>query len=294
VGPFKTAPGGYKHILVAVDKFTKWIEVRAVTTVMSKEVAKFIEYITHRFGVPNKIVTDLGKAFTGLDFWDFCQDNLFDGYYSSGGPPAVQQPGRASKRHGASSRQRPHLRRRLTICDKVAHGAASRHLGSPNPSQLSHGILPVLPGIRIRGGPPNRVTFDAPCIQHYEEGTAKETRKVDLDSIEEHCVAALMRHTQYEQQLRRYHDRNVRESSFNMGDLVLHRIKSISGMHKLSAPWEGSFIVMEVVSTSTYRLQWADSQGVPNVWTLNSYVAYILRRFVPKKSYVLSSLVISI
>jgi hypothetical protein len=27
VGPFCTAPGGYKHILVAVDKFTKWIEV---------------------------------------------------------------------------------------------------------------------------------------------------------------------------------------------------------------------------------------------------------------------------
>jgi hypothetical protein len=50
VGPFKTAPGGYKHILVAVDKFTKWIEVRAVATVMSKEAVKFIEDITHRFG----------------------------------------------------------------------------------------------------------------------------------------------------------------------------------------------------------------------------------------------------
>jgi hypothetical protein len=27
VGPFRTTPGGYKHILVAVAKFTKWIEV---------------------------------------------------------------------------------------------------------------------------------------------------------------------------------------------------------------------------------------------------------------------------
>jgi hypothetical protein len=68
MGPFKTALSGYKHILVAVDKFTKWIEVRAVATVTSKEVAKFIEDITHRFGVPNRIVTDLGKAFTGSDF----------------------------------------------------------------------------------------------------------------------------------------------------------------------------------------------------------------------------------
>jgi hypothetical protein len=58
---------------------------------------------------------------------------------------------------------------------------------------------------------PTDIVFGALRIQHYEEGTAEETRKVDLDSIEEHHVAALMRHTRYEQQLRRYHDRNVWE-----------------------------------------------------------------------------------
>jgi ribonuclease HI len=68
VGPFRTAPGGYKHILVAVDKFTKWIEVLPIAKVTSEEVAKFIRDITHRFGVPNRIITDLGKAFTGSDF----------------------------------------------------------------------------------------------------------------------------------------------------------------------------------------------------------------------------------
>jgi hypothetical protein len=39
-----------------------------------------------------------------------------------------------------------------------------------------------------------------------------------------------------------------------MGDLVLRRIQSTKGMHKLCTPWEGPFIVMEVVSPSTYRL----------------------------------------
>jgi hypothetical protein len=28
VGPLQKAPGGYKHLLVAIDKFSKWIEVR--------------------------------------------------------------------------------------------------------------------------------------------------------------------------------------------------------------------------------------------------------------------------
>jgi hypothetical protein len=83
-----------------------------------------------------------------------------------------------------------------------------------------------------------------------------------------------MQYTRHEQQLRRYHDRNVRERSFNVGDLVLRRIQTTKGMHKLSAPWEGLFIVMEVVSPTTYHLQWVDSQGVPNVWSVEH-----LRRF---------------
>ena len=28
VGPFKTGASGFMHLLVAVDKFTKWIEAR--------------------------------------------------------------------------------------------------------------------------------------------------------------------------------------------------------------------------------------------------------------------------
>jgi hypothetical protein len=61
-----------------------------------------------------------------------------------------------------------------------------------------------------------------------------------------------MWHMRHEQQLRRFHDRNVHERSFNVGDLVLHRIQDTKGMHKLSAPWEGPFIMMEVVGLVTY------------------------------------------
>jgi hypothetical protein len=72
IGPFRTAPGGNKHILVVVEKFTKWIEVRPVVKVTSEEAVKLNGDIKHRFGVPNRIITDLGKAFTGSVFWDFC------------------------------------------------------------------------------------------------------------------------------------------------------------------------------------------------------------------------------
>jgi hypothetical protein len=42
-----------------------------------------MEDITHHFGVPHRIVTDLGTAFTESDFWDFYQDSLINIYYSS-------------------------------------------------------------------------------------------------------------------------------------------------------------------------------------------------------------------
>jgi hypothetical protein len=82
VGPFQTALGGYRYILVVADKFTKWIEVRPVGKVTLEEAAKFMQDITHRIGVPNRIINDLGTTFTGSAFWNFCLDNMIDVYYS--------------------------------------------------------------------------------------------------------------------------------------------------------------------------------------------------------------------
>jgi hypothetical protein len=31
IGPFTSAPGGFTHVLVAIDKFTKWIEYKPIT-----------------------------------------------------------------------------------------------------------------------------------------------------------------------------------------------------------------------------------------------------------------------
>jgi hypothetical protein len=61
-------------------------------------------------------------------------------------------------------------------------------------------------------------------------------------------------------------------------------------MHKLFAPWEGPFIVTEVISPSAYRLQWGDGQGVPILGTWNIYDDSI-RRIVFNYSYVFLFLV---
>ena len=75
VGPLKKSPGGFTHLLVAVDKFTKWIEAKPITNIRSEEAVKFFLDIIYRFGVPNCIITDHGTNFTGKKFLDFS-----DGY----------------------------------------------------------------------------------------------------------------------------------------------------------------------------------------------------------------------
>jgi ribonuclease HI len=75
VGPLQKAPGGISHLLVAIDKFSKWIEVRPLTSIRSEQAVAFFTNIIHRFGVPNSIITDNGTQFTGKKFLDFCDDH---------------------------------------------------------------------------------------------------------------------------------------------------------------------------------------------------------------------------
>ena len=60
VGPLKKAPGGFTHLLVTIDKFTKWIEARPISMIKSEQAVLFFLDIIHRFGVPNPIITDNG------------------------------------------------------------------------------------------------------------------------------------------------------------------------------------------------------------------------------------------
>ena len=68
VGPLKRTPEGYTHLLVTVDKFTKWIEAQPISTIKSKQTMLFFLDIVHRFGVPNSIITNNDTQFTRKKF----------------------------------------------------------------------------------------------------------------------------------------------------------------------------------------------------------------------------------
>jgi hypothetical protein len=48
IGPLPTTPGGFNRILEAIDKFTKWIEVKPVTCPKAGIVLDFLDELVHR------------------------------------------------------------------------------------------------------------------------------------------------------------------------------------------------------------------------------------------------------
>ena len=58
------ASNGHKYIVVAIDYFSRWIEVESFGTLKAKQMAKFIERsLIYRYGVPHHIVTDNSVQF---------------------------------------------------------------------------------------------------------------------------------------------------------------------------------------------------------------------------------------
>jgi hypothetical protein len=83
VGPFKKAKGGFTHIFIAMDKFTKWIEVKPIASITVDKVMEFNKEIMYWFGMPNNIIIDNGTQFTTREFKDFCVDSGIKINYAS-------------------------------------------------------------------------------------------------------------------------------------------------------------------------------------------------------------------
>jgi hypothetical protein len=83
IGPLPNAPGGFNRVLVAIDKFTKWIEVKLVTCPKADRVLDFFDELVHHYGLPHRIITDLGSNFNNHQFWEDCENSGIDIRYVS-------------------------------------------------------------------------------------------------------------------------------------------------------------------------------------------------------------------
>jgi hypothetical protein len=246
----KSWPSGHVYMLVAVDKFTKWIEAAPVTTQDSTAAINFIKSIVFCFGVPHSIITDNRTNFTSKEFKNYCESMGIKLNFASIAHP--QTNGQVEKANGLICSG---IKKRLLApLEKAKHTWVDELLSvlwslrtTPNaanqetPFFLVHGAEVMLLV---------EITHEAPRISAYEEIASTEALQDDVDALDEARDIALSRSTQYQQNLQNYHSRRVRPRSFKVGDLVL-RLKQ-DGHSKLESTCLGPYVITKVIPGGAY------------------------------------------
>jgi ribonuclease HI/transposase InsO family protein len=276
VGPLQKAPGGFTHLLVAINKFSKWIEVRPLNSIRSEHAVAFFTNIIHRFGVPNSIITDIGTQFTSRKFLDFCEDHHIRVDWAAVAHPMTN--GQVERANGMILRGlKPRIYNDLNKFGRwwmkelpsmvwSLRTTLSRTTGFTL-FFLVYGVKAILPTDLEYGSPRTRV---------YDDRSNRTNREDSLDQLEEARDMALLHSARYQQSLRRYHARGIRSRDLQVGNLVLRLRQDARGRHKLTPPWEGPFIIAKILKPGTYKL--ANSQGevYSNAWNIRQ-----VRRFYP-------------
>jgi ribonuclease HI len=77
VGPLQKAPRGFSHLLVANDKFSKWIKVRPLTSIRSEQAVAFFTNIIHRFGSRSPSSPTTARSLLGRSSWTSARTTTF-------------------------------------------------------------------------------------------------------------------------------------------------------------------------------------------------------------------------
>lgn len=77
LGPFIKSKRGNTHVLAISDAFTKYLVVKPVRSTKTLPVIQALNEVSGYFGLPARVVTDRGTAFTSKQFIKYCRDNNF-------------------------------------------------------------------------------------------------------------------------------------------------------------------------------------------------------------------------
>jgi hypothetical protein len=197
IGPLPTTPSGFNKVPVAIDQFTKRIEVKPVTCPKADRVLDFMDELVHCYGLPHHIITDLGYNLNNHQFWDYCENSKIDVRYVSVAHPRANGQVERSNRMVLDA-----LKKRLHDTAKTKRGKWIKELPNvlwglrtqpskptgQSPYFLVYGSEAILPA---------DVMWDSPAMEQYDKGIYEDSRQVDIDELEEACCVALVQSARY-------------------------------------------------------------------------------------------------
>jgi ribonuclease HI len=259
VGPLSRGKRGVRFAVVAVDYFTKWVEVEPLVNITAKVIERFLwKNIVYRYGVPHAFVTDNGKQFDCEPFRKWCAELHIRNYFSSLGHPQANGQVEATNKTIFKI-----LKKKLD--DKKgdwanylpevlwAYRTTKRTPTEETPYALAFGTEAIIPA---------ELGSESLRVEAYKAEPNDEGLKLHLDLLQEKRDQAQITQSAYQERMARYFDRKVKPRSFKIGDLVLRKVTlatkdPIEG--KLAPNWEGPYKVISCQRPGAYHLE--DSVG---------------------------------
>ncbi|KAH9729832.1 Ribonuclease H [Citrus sinensis] len=242
IGPLPKGRGAATHAIVAIDYFTKWIEVEALSRITEKKTTDFVwRNMVCRYGIPYALVTDNGRQFDNHSFRDFCQNLGIKLKYCS---PA----------HPQSNGQ-------VEAANKTIKRLLKTRLGAKKGAWVDE-LSGVLWAYRTTHKTATGKTPFALAFGH-------EAMCLNLDLLTEKREQAAGRSAIYQQRVARYYNQKVNIRQFKVGDWVLRKVNqntkdSTQGV--LGPNWEGPYRVKQLVGPGAYKLVRMDGHEVKRSW----------------------------
>ncbi|XP_042472239.1 uncharacterized protein LOC122054883 [Zingiber officinale] len=120
---------------------------------------------------------------------------------------------------------------------------------------------------------PVELKVESDRIQHYNENNA-ERRLLELDLVDEARAKAVGQLMAYRKRMKQSYNRRVIPRSFQVGDLVWKKVKSVGDISKMEATWDRPLKVMEKLRSSAYYLEDEDGRGLERPWSVNHLQPY--------------------
>jgi hypothetical protein len=215
LGPFKKAPGGLTHILVAIDKFTKWIEARPLAKMGSRQTVVFIQDIIFCFGVPNSIIADNDTQFTGEKFMDLYDNNNIRVEWA-----VVTHPRTNGKVECANDMILQGLKSRIlhaqlsTRVRKWAVDVPSILWSLQTMSNRSTNSTPFFMVYGAEAVLPTELQYEFPRVRANQLNMAEKAQKETIDPLKESRDITITRSAGSQHALQRYHAHRVHPEAF--------------------------------------------------------------------------------
>jgi hypothetical protein len=116
---------------------------------------------------------------------------------------------------------------------------------------------------------PPEIYLQSARVAHFDSEHQAEARKLDFSLLEERCNTTLINVWKYQESLKKYYNKSVVQRELNIQDLVLQKAIRTWDKHKLSSPWEGPLIIVDVAAPGAYVLADVDGAMLPNTWNID-------------------------